>query len=312
MKMNKYPKCIDINAMKILYFVGNVLGMVPIFDFKTNKTRKSNLHLIYSIILFATIVFVNTTSQYYKHQLVHPVLNTTSVVLDVLSNNLLLMINGFVVFKHSIMNKKDFQNFMESLIKFDKESNILPNKLSNKRFNITNIIFYNVIFFTYHITDSTVWLGKFDIVTFSPYLFAYFQMYHMLTLAFIMNGFLVIIKDRFVYLNHKLFSILIPEKELITVVDVKRKSNNWRKSNDVKDVIKFYTFLCEIVEMFNNNYGYPIVFLLTTLVIGLLQPINIGLVYTSAPDGIDGMWLGMELAFLCFLWCLVFFVSATQ
>lgn len=304
-KMSHYR---DIETIKLLFYISNVLCLLPRYNFVKEKCIKSKFYDLYAIL----IALINSTfgllACYYRIRDVYSTMEPTTIVVDFIANILLTIMCGIMILRLSLWKSDELNVLLQSVTIYNKRSNIKSYKKCGKNYFYTELFAYHLLYVAFVLLDAYVWISSLGFKIFRHYLFRNVQYYYIITLSFIMFNVALIIRDRFVHLNERLecnvtlaYSITI-----VREVGYKRGVHRWRENNGVKDINKLYISLCEIVEKYNQVFGPIIVIMSVIFIIGLLQPINIGLVYTTTD--MDGATFGVDLGILCVLWSSIYIV----
>lgn len=304
----------DLYTMKLLFYIGNVTCLLPPFDFRNEKCVKSRLYVFYAILIAVVNGTFGGLASYYRIKEAYGLLKSTISVMDFTANVMTTITFVVVIVRMSIWKRNDVADLFHSITTYNRKSNINMYKKSGKNYFYTEMIAYHLLYLAYVVFDAYVWIGTLGYTIFQHYLFREIQYYYILTFGFIIYNLAIIIRDCFIHLNEKLESNITMANNITIVRELgsKRGVHQWKDNNGVKEINKLYIALCDIIDKFNKVFGAVIVLLALNFIIGLLQPINIGLVYSTSQESMGDQSFGCDLAILCVLWASIYIVRMLQ
>lgn len=305
--MKKYH---SIQSIKYLYYISSILGIAPFFNFKSNKYCTSIIHAGYSVtwcileIGFTLYDVIGRISHSYVD------LNVPAIFMDVLSLFLQTVTMVYLTIHLTLYRKNKFQMLIEDLNDFDKKCcNMQLDERPNKIFYL-KVFIYHLIFVLFCASDAYMWNKRLGFRVLRYYISRYVQVYKFVTFAFLFYNYVLIINDRFVYLNDTLVKYVTLSNNSYLIHDCTQETMvNNAEEDSIKKFNCLYTSMYDTVNLFNEVFGCIILLMCITIVVGLLQPINIAFSYAKTDLNSQRKSMDSDLIVVCILWALLYLVN---
>ncbi|XP_017776026.1 PREDICTED: uncharacterized protein LOC108562262 [Nicrophorus vespilloides] len=265
-----------------------------------------------AVACFLLLSYVFTT--YGKFVYMKESMTVTGFLIDIGSDLTLIMANLISIVGINLMNGSTVCIFLTNMKKIDCEFQYLPSdcKHSNMRFVMEMILIhiYMIIFIAYNVYT---WVSSLGWDTYIYFCLRDFQNYYIIVLAILMRNYAYAIKYRMEVLNGILTRREWTQSDKICIADYSgcvsanlKTKPHWT----LKKIIKQFTNLTNLIDMYNTIFGWQFVSLYVVIVINLLLPINLALIYGSGDKDINGFKYGSELVALCIMWASLPIITA--
>lgn len=258
---------LDLKYMKPLLLLANILG----------QYQPNNIHENYKPVLwykcYAGVVSLAIVGAYvemqYEEEFRRGIFkNTTAVVMNFMSITIFTVATVYAILENVFVGPSKLHAALRKFLKVDKLLMQIENSkiVENKDFSI-KIIMQHVIIFTI-MAFNIIWfevLGGKRIMKIT-YLQVFEQYASFVAFLIITNCFLEL-RNRYKSLNLSLVAIF-DEEEL-------DKPNPMRVSKYLETLTVAYGILTEVVDLFNDLFGWQILVIFIYTLIGLLASLNI-------------------------------------
>ncbi|XP_049820598.1 uncharacterized protein LOC126264915 [Aethina tumida] len=233
----------NIDYLRVVLKFGGVLGITPWYSFEKRKLVKTNLYKLYAItlgVIYAILVAVTVYFRIKNFILRFP----TEVFLDCFSDAALTLLILIRLFKSATtVNQKKMEKLMRSLFELDdrlrvKQENVVLHKC------YVELVIGHLLFVTYYLFEIHICLSTLGSLYFYQYKYED------------INMLLLDIQKRYIPLLQNI--------DKYTAVDLITHRQQYIK-------------LGEIVELFNELYGYAILIITLHSVLQILNCANFGL-----------------------------------
>lgn len=302
--MRKY---LSVQSIRHLYYLASILAISPFFDFKKNKCCTSLIHVIYSTMfcfLEVGLMFLDLIGRINNS---YAEMNVPTMFMDVLALILQTVTILYLTIKLTLYRKNKFQTFVENLIDFDNKCSTPLEERPDWSFYV-KILLYHVIFVLFCLSDAYMWNRRLGFRVLRFYISRYVQYYKIVTFAFLFYNYVRIIGDRFVHLNELLLCSVTLTNRPCSINECTQKDVKNAEDTSIKRINCLYTQMCDTMNLFNELFGGVLLFMCITIIIGLLQPINIAFSYAKTDLTSQRKTMDPDLIVVCVLWAILFLV----
>lgn len=309
-------KCLceyDISYFKHIHRFSNVFAMTPPYG-PLNKSRITKFRIFATFWILITIV-IYVVSSYKKGNYSRLEENKIVFVIESLFDNILIVSIISLTVRVAFSNQiHTYEKLAES---FDKFELLLNNnfenmdmKLSCRRFQMESLCLtvYMVVFHTLH---AIYWMRTVELINYLSFAQRDFTNLYNILLVLLIYNYGRSLKIRYKRLcetlSRNVTNFYLRENTRSQKSGIKMyKKEVLRKLRNIR---KAYKCLVDASEMFNDLYGWPILFLCMIMFIGFLEAINLFILFING-DSFFGVFASQfELTILYILWFIFLWVS---
>lgn len=295
----------DIGYARILFQLATLLALLPPYDFRAYKFKNTIWYKIYSIVILVTFSAAFVYSLKGKINEVYPTMKTTIMVVNVLASVSYYVLNITSVMSKTFFNFHNLNNMVKNLVFIDKKLYVynLRLKTTNRLFLI-EITLQHIMIFSLFAYDFFVWSCIISYTAHKYLLFEILQKYHTHILVCLMYNLILCIKNRYSTLN-ELLSEVVLKRKIVRFTDNIRTHIN---SLNFKEVAMLLTKTNEMVDLFNDIYGWVMLFLNINIIASFLVALDFIIEFSSSDDSFSDEY-DLEFIVLMLLWTLLALVS---
>lgn len=300
----------DAQFISVLCRMGYILSIVPPLH-KCSSVRFRFFYQWYTIFIFLVIMVGNGLAIYGRCKESYEGSPSTLVFTDIAVNIGTTITNVFSVVVLSLWKFDDFKLFYE--IFSNANDCLLKNKnltLSRCKAFYIELILGHVCILLLFIYDAYVWINGLGFKIFRHYIFRDFQNYHLYITVMIIYNFAISMKHRFEEINDTLRKVTnLPECKGSSINTQLVKMDKCDSHLGVRQISQLYEVLLLQISLFNKLFGWQIFFMTFSIMMGLLNSLDILTVYTFLRQKDDSLHFGYDLIILSSLWALFQVVS---
>lgn len=306
----------DWRNMKPLYYLCNFLAVTPPHILGNTVTPVSKCFKIYTVIHIFIIIGLYIHSSYGRENFVYGSMNMTVAITDKIANFMLTFFNVSLRIILVFQKGKVIKTFFNEGYELSKQD--MFNCCSRRSFRL-NFAIFNLYMVVLLLFDAYLWINSVGVRMFQYYVGRSFTYYVCNTTIFLIFHSVLPIKRFFASLGVAFDKIM---KNLICEIDARKeiflsdfksaKSVPQIKFNcyDLRRIRKNYNSICELVDAFNNIYGFAMLEIIIVVITYVLNLTDLFLVYgVSKTRNIEGAHFGTNLVILCALWITTLLVS---
>lgn len=312
MIVNFHYRC-TIKYLQFLHNLGVILAVIPPYDYNNvpveiNENYKSYPTFVALLMLTGYVISVIA-----RINNSYPNLSSFTLVVTDASLSFVLTIGNLLsIIAPCLWYSKTVITFLNTFSKIDNFHGLHRKKMEAKqRKNIfVELLIGHSFLIILFVWDAFVWVKKLGIVAFRSYFYRDLQSYYSYIIVMIMYNFTYIIKNRFENLNVALGSDTVVSTINNINLMCSPEFNKMRAINKVRQLSMQYEMLMDQIGMFNQIFGWQILFTTATIVVGLLNTLDILISYGNFGNSHAGVGFGIELIVLSISWSLLQLVSS--
>lgn len=280
----------------------------PPYDFAKKTTNVTFRIKLATIVYILVLLFGFAFSVYGKIKLMYAhqqLLLITKIIDGIL---LVVQLLASIMISCSILvQSEDIKLFLNIFELLDERLDINRENTRRKCWKFTiEIVVMHAFFFTALFYDGYVWCTVVKFEFYSTILMKSLLYFPYILLFLLTWNFIWAINVRFKLLNKHLRKYV---RNGIRLEIGKINANAPIEKLSVKDIIKLYRKLCQLIGLFNKIYGVKLFLIMIWVVLGALMAISLGFVYGFTGQFLGGYY-GLHLLILCcFIWPAVTIVS---
>lgn len=301
-----------IKYIEPLYWLGVVLGVVPPYNFNhaIRQRKKSNKFYASFAILILLTGYVCSTIGRIRDS--YPSFSTFTLTVTDLALNVILTItnlSSIIVPSYFISATLKFLNLFSRIDHVCETYNKVIEKKAQRAMFVQLSIGHLLIMILFF-WDGYVWISKTGWIQFRGYIFRDVQNYYSYVTVMIMYNFTCILRIRFKSLNKALeatnISNVFWDEVKIVGESCLKVLPEMRSTHKLRFLAQQYEMLLEQVSTFNVIFGWQILFTTATIVVGLLNTLDILMAYGYLENSKSVQY---ELIILSALWSTLQLVS---
>lgn len=299
---------VSVQSIKHFYCLASILTVAPVFNFMKNTCYSSKRYIFYSLLWCISGIGLTIFAFIGRLENSYAFMTIPTIFLDIVSLHLNAFVTIYVTIMLTIKRKKKFENFVDNLIKFDNKSNTPLLEKPRLEFYI-KLILYHLLFISFCLSDTFMWNRRLGFRVMRYYLSRYIQYYQFITFSFLFYNYAKLIRDRFVHLNDILVNTVTVSNQLYLMHDAPQKDLIKKvEETSIKKIIDLHLLLCDCVNLFNEIFGTVVFLMCITIIVGLLQPINIAFSYAKTDLNSQTKTMDPDMIAVCIIWSFMFLV----
>lgn len=267
----------DRNDLIHLLHIYRIFSITPNFNFHKKKVVYSTWRNSYAVATICFVVifyFISVIGRIKTHYFEIDGLN---VFLDIL-NYLLLTITNILLVCNCLLKRNLWSKFLNAFLDTDNDTSI------GRYFVYLKLLLLHILYVTLLIFDIYVWTSSHGIEKYIFYFFRFIQEYHCVLGLILLQCFNSMLKTRFEILNRKVsrtasYLKVCKDKKIFFVREISYNKSGTFVNMDISKTIQSYDKLCSIIEMFNQIFGWQILFLLIHSSVDALDNLEKALMY---------------------------------
>lgn len=293
-----------------LYKVSAILAIAPtcIFD-ETKSVWKTNKMQGVLMGLFVLTGYVLSTAGRVTY--CYPSLPTSSsVVTDALFNFVLTVANALSIIIPLTYAKTSFLKFLNA---FETADSLLKGVENTVRKNCkalhVKLILGHILVCILFVYDAYIWIKYLGIKRYTNYAFQNVQNYYTFIVIMMIENFLLSLRWRFRTLNELLdkLSVVDSVSNISISTELKDKITEVHPYQKLQMLSEDYKILNTQITYFNQIFGWQILFIIGTVLMGLLNTFNVLVVFGVSNSG--SVVFGYDLIILNIFWSMLQLVS---
>ncbi|XP_063909867.1 uncharacterized protein LOC135127326 [Zophobas morio] len=252
----------DIRSLSILYKICTLLAVIPCDSFKNTNVTSTAWKKIKGLLLIGGISIGTAYSMYFRHIFYKNLYTLTHLVLDYIDEFFVVMIAFTVIFNSCFCSKdcwiklnNNLQHIDEVLKNKDKKEQNLLRNISIQFTGYFLVYVFNVLFLMY------IWMEKMGVESLQSHALHQFCYVYDLLLHFLIFTICSALQCRYDDLNDLLES----------------EANEYSENNIMTSLRKIENvsqILSETVNLFNEVFGTPLIFITGKSITQLLTCLN--------------------------------------
>lgn len=273
-----YHRESSIKALEGFFKISGFFGLFPSYDFQNQTFKDVPRSRTYSLVLSMVMVVLNSISVVARGPEFWIFSNGALSLLDTLRQFSLTLTNSLAILSVNFFKIKELEQFLALLISVDERLEKYPKKSYEGKWTMFLELLINhmfCLFSTFH--DYYFWLTLTDFQETLPFLFEYFQNYHVNILVLLIFNLVVSLKYRFQRLGGILSSLgqMIMRKKDLSNGDVTMKKVDLKNCfGELENLREIFNDLSDLVEIFNGIFGWILVWITNVIILGLLLNIE--------------------------------------
>lgn len=294
----KKAKSEDISYIEPLINLTSFFALTQKFDFAKCtpiKSKFSNLQVFFwsGLVLTAagfSFVFriISKSSK----------ADTTVLSVDIAKQISLAIINSLSFFRIALLKKETFFRILKCFVNIDKSLNKWAKETKKNYFYVEIFSACSFIAFICFL-DAYFWLEIAKSKAYIYFVFENFQYFLMFLIVLLMYNFTLSVWYRFERLNEILIGIFKQVNFLPTKNNIATR-NLYGCIQKVKLIRKTFLLICDSINLFNDTFGWILLFLFVTILTSLLSTFTL-IIYFG---GEYSMFLNIQA-----IWSFCYFVS---
>lgn len=312
---------INLTTLKPLHIIGNLLGIWPTFD--TNTMSKCGRHYVYGIIALIIIICIHMYTLIEKITW-HDKVDDSVFVMMLLSDIATTTTNITSIVNINFLQSDRLYKFLQELKNLEAIFQYVNcNSSSQKRNFYLHILMAHFVFIIYVMYNLWEWTHTLGWAVSQYTLLRDVQFYHVGISVMLVRSYVLLIKYKVEALNYVLehHQLNNPTANVENVIALQKLLENGKNANvcnqinnlqiitvnqqwDLEYIGKVYTKLTNVVNEFNEIFGWNLVVFIIQLIINLLLALNLAFVYGGGTKILDTT-LDYNLYVLCFIWFVI-------
>ncbi|XP_065169569.1 gustatory receptor 68a-like [Atheta coriaria] len=274
---------INLSTLKPLHIIGKYLGIWPSFD--TSTMEVCNCYFWYGVLMLIILI----------SQQIYMILGRVTI-LDQIDNSVFITMlladvtttatNISAIVNINFLQAKRLQTFLQEIHSLESTfCNIRKDECGERRRFYIELITGHIVIAAYMIYNTWQWTGVIGWQMSQYSLMHDLQFYHILIMVLLIRNYVLLIKYKIETLNFMLENC---------------GPNKYNQEWNLDSLSKLYTKVSNVIDGFNEIFGWNLMVLQVQLIANLLGPLNLALVYGGAT--FMGKQMDFNLYILCFIW----------
>ncbi|KAF2893220.1 hypothetical protein ILUMI_12954 [Ignelater luminosus] len=311
----EYDRRSAIGFIEPLYKISVALAVAPPCCLKEHKISKWKTNKNYGILMTLLVITGYVLSVIGRVHDCYPYFaNATLVVTDALFGFVLTVANVISILIPLSYTRTNFVTFLNAFATVDDFLVRNGKNVEKKyKFLVVQLIFGHVVMLTLFVYDAYVWLTSVGMKQYRNYIFRDIQSYYSSVVIMMIYNLLLSLTCRFRSLN-ELLDNLCPFDLMDNVnvlCELKVRVTQLQPYRRVQQISQVYEVLITQIIYFNRVFGWQILFITATIVVGLLNTLDILIVYGVFKNNHGSLTFGNDLIILSIFWSVLHFIFGT-
>lgn len=266
----------DIFNIRILFGLGKVLGVTPLWMHHSKYISKIYISLLLLLVTFGT--FLSIKKRYVALSELDMSIDQAFLESSECFSEMLFMLSCFL---GVICRSAAWSEFFHNFVRADEQLHRLDFKdHGHVCVFAARVTVINLTFFAVHAYEIIVWEDVHESSIEYGYILYRISMYYQFFIVYVTFCLAEMLKKRYVFLN-KLVEDTLKEKSKIIIISTK---DNRRVLDKLIRIQRIYTILYNTVQNINATFGWTLFFYFSTFVMNILVNINYVLRFTQTED----------------------------